>query len=74
MKKLLLMGSKKGWMILTVMLLVFITLASMLLLFLRPLTSESEKNETVIYYVNESLNYNSFMNSYVSFKIQIKSH
>ena len=51
MKKLLLMGSKKGWMILTVMLLVFITLASMLLLFLRPLTSESEKNETVIYYV-----------------------
>lgn len=57
MKKLLLMGSKKGWMILTVMLLVFITLASMLLLFLRPLTSENEKKETVVYYVNDASNY-----------------
>ena len=68
MKKLLLMGSKKGWIILTVMLLVFITLASMLLLFLRPLTSESEKKETVIYYVNDAGDH-----SYESVKDRVNS-
>lgn len=52
MKKLLLMGSKKGWMVLTVMLIVFITIASILLLIVRPLKEEKNVTETVIYYEN----------------------